>query len=68
MRRGITIQRYGPRSRSLALDGLAKESLGCADIALGAQAEVNGSACAVDRPIQVHPLAADLDVGLVNTP
>src|SRR3984957_5516675 len=68
MRRRITVQCDGLWGRTLALDGLAKERLGSADIALAAQPEVHGSARAVDRPVQVHPFAADLDVGLIDTP
>ena len=37
-------------------------------ISLGAQQEVNGVAVAIDRPIQVLPMAADLDVGFVYSP
>src|ERR1700730_4419726 len=68
MRCRVTVQCGGPWSRSLALDGRAKERPGRADIALAAQAEVHGSARAIDRPVQVRPFAADLDVGLIDTP
>src|SRR3984893_11134452 len=68
MRCRVTVQCDGPGSRSLALHGLAKERLGRDDIALSAQPEVYSSARAVDRPVQVHPFAADLDVGLIDTP
>lgn len=45
-----------------------KECPGRGMIALGPQKEVDGVAALVDRAVQVLPLAADLDVGLVHPP
>ena len=48
--------------------GALEECPGCGVVWLGAQQEVNGVAVAVDRPLQLPPLAADLHVGLVHPP
>ena len=37
-------------------------------IAMFAEPEFDGVASAVDRSVKVHPLAANLDVGLVHMP
>src|SRR6185295_1627767 len=50
----------------LVFQHLAEEALGRLQIALGRQEKVDGDAVLVDGPVQVSPLAADLDVGLVN--
>src|SRR5271165_6749556 len=68
MRCRIPVQCDGRRGRSLTFDGLTKERLGRSNIAPGTEAKVHGVSRAVDRPIQIHPLAADLHVGLVDAP
>ena len=47
---------------------LRKKRLGRPDIALAAQAKIDGPTFAIHRSVQVHPLAADLHVGLVDAP
>jgi hypothetical protein len=50
----------------LILPRLAEEALGRLQVAVGGQQEVDGRAMLVDGPVQIAPLAADLDVGLVD--
>src|SRR3954453_2618946 len=50
------------REQGLILQHLAEEALGRRQIALRRQEEVNGCAVLVDGPVEVAPLAADLDV------
>src|SRR5829696_2937938 len=50
----------------LVFQRLAEEALGGLQVALRREQEVNGSAVLVDGPVQVAPLAADLDVCLVD--
>src|SRR3954451_19733810 len=54
------------RKQGPALQHLAEEALGGIEIALRRQEEVDRDAVLVDGPVQVSPLAADLDVSLVN--
>src|SRR4051812_37962741 len=49
----------------LILQHLAEEALGGLEIALGREQEVDRGAVLVDGPVQIAPLAADLDVCLV---
>src|SRR3954462_2242534 len=67
--------RVGPRpigadpirgEERLLLQHLAKEPLGRVEIALGREQEVDRRAVLVDGPVQIAPLAADLDVCLVD--
>src|SRR5215217_1107549 len=48
------------------LQHLAEEALGRVEIALGREQEVDRVSVLVDGPVQIAPLAADLDVGLVD--
>ena len=50
------------REQGLVLQHLAEEALGRLQIALGRQEKVDRHAVLVDGPVQVSPLAADLDV------
>jgi hypothetical protein len=50
----------------VVLEHLAEEALGRVQVALGGEQKVDGRAVLVDGPVQITPLAADLDVGLVN--
>src|ERR1700733_7290274 len=68
MRCRITVQCDGPWQRSLHFDRLAEERLGCSDIAPGAEPKVYCLPIAIDRPVQIDPLAADFHVGLVDAP
>ena len=45
---------------------LAEEALGCVKIPVGGQQKVDRVPVLVDGPVQVAPLAADLDVGLID--
>src|SRR5689334_19676927 len=54
------------RKQGLVLQHLTEEALGRVQVALRCQEEVDRGAVLVDGPVQVAPLAADLDVGLVN--
>ena len=50
----------------MILQYLTEEALGCVQVALRGQEKVDRGAVLVDGPVQVSPLAADLDVRLVN--
>ena len=50
----------------LILQRLAEEALGSIEVALGRQQEVDWVPVLVDGPVQIAPLAADLDVCLVD--
>ena len=52
----------------MALERLAQEASGSREVAPFAEPELDGIAIAVDGAIQVVPLAADLDVCLINMP
>ena len=54
------------REQRPVLQHLAKEALGRLEIARGGEQEVNRRAVLVDSPVQVSPLAADLDVRFVD--
>ena len=50
------------REQRLVLQHLAEEALGGIEIARGGEQEVHGRAVLVDGPVQIAPLATDLDV------
>src|SRR3954469_20782468 len=50
----------------LVFQRLAEEALGGLEVALCREQEVHGRAVLVDGPVQIAPLAADLDVCLVD--
>ena len=52
----------------MSLQRLAKECFGGLHIAVGAQSEVDGLPFAIDDPVQIGSLAANLHVGLVDAP
>ena len=52
--------------QGLILQHLAEEALGGLQVARGGEQEVNRRAVLVDGPVQVAPLATDLDVSLVD--
>jgi hypothetical protein len=52
--------------QGLILQHLAEEALGCPQVARGGEQKIDRRAVFVDGPVQVAPLAADLDVRLVN--
>jgi len=54
------------REQGLVLQHFAKEALGRLQIALRSQEEIDRDAVLADGPVQISPLTADLDVGLVN--
>ena len=53
---------------AVQVDGAFEERPGCGVISFGAQQEIDCIAVAVDRAVQVLPLACDLDVGLIHPP
>src|SRR3954452_4679149 len=68
-------RRVGPRAigadpvggeQRLVFQRLAEEALGRLQVALRREQEVDRVSVLVDGPVQVAPLAADLDVGLVD--
>src|SRR3954453_20882737 len=50
----------------MVLQHFAEEALGRSQVARGGEQKVDRRAVLVDGPVQIAPLAADLDVGLVN--
>jgi hypothetical protein len=52
----------------MALQGLTQEACGGSEVSPLAEPEFNSIAIAVDGAIQIPPLAADLDVCLINRP
>ena len=50
----------------LILEHLAEEALGGVEIAVGGEQEVDRLAMLIDGAVEVAPLAADLDVGLID--
>jgi hypothetical protein len=50
----------------MLLEHLAEETLGRLQITPGGEQEIDRRAVLIDGPVQVSPLATDLDVGLVN--
>src|SRR4051794_490658 len=54
------------REQGMLLQHLAEEALGRLQVARGGEQKVDRRAMLVDGPVQVSPLAADLDIGLVN--
>ena len=71
-RAGVALQTVGhdlPRVAGIvSAERLAQEALGRLLVPLGAEPEVDGLAGAVDRPVEIAPLTADPDVGLVDVP
>src|SRR5271166_472042 len=59
------LDKYG---LSIEPDGSGKEPLGCGDVPALAQEKVDRSTSFIHCAIEVHPLAFDLDIGLVHTP
>src|SRR5215471_16539672 len=57
------LRRFAP-----VLHRLAKKALGRIHIALSAQEEIDGPAGLIHGPIQVHPTAPNLYIGLVHPP
>src|SRR5271165_5615329 len=64
---GVAVQGNQPRCPMLP-DGSGKEPLGCCDVPALAQEKVDRSTSFIHCAIEVHPLAFDLDIGLVHTP
>ena len=65
----VLVHRDGARVHSVRLgQRFAEEAFGCRCVPFGREQEVDRLAAAVDRPIQVHPAAFDLHVGLVHPP
>jgi hypothetical protein len=52
----------------MPLQGPFEEALGRRQITAFAEKELNGVPDAVDGTIQIHPLTADLDIGLIDVP
>lgn len=53
---------------AMALQGLPQEAFGRRQVTVFAEEECDRIAKAVDGAIEIHPLAADLDVGLFHVP
>src|ERR1700674_5292907 len=68
MRRCVALERDALGCAVLCLQRLAKERLGCGDIAPGTEPEVDCLALLVDRAIKIDPFAADLHVRLIDSP
>jgi hypothetical protein len=68
VRGGVAVQCDAHRRAALSLQRLAKERLRRLHIAVGAQAEVHGLTLAIDSPVKVAPLAANLHVRFVDAP
>lgn len=68
VRGGIPIERDRLRWLALMFDGLAAESFGRAHIALCPEHEVDCLAEPIHRPVELEPLATNLQIGLVNAP
>jgi hypothetical protein len=49
-------------------DGLAEKGFGRLPVALRAEHEVHRPTSPINRPVEIRPLAANLQVGLVDTP
>src|SRR5471032_1263549 len=64
----IAIERDGFRWMPLMLDDLLEKCLCCCHVAFGAEHEVYRLACPINRPIEIDPPAADLQVRFVDTP
>jgi hypothetical protein len=59
MRGRIAIQRNGFWSKPLTLDRLREESLGCSDIAPGAEPEVDCLSRPINCTVKIDPFATD---------
>ena len=59
---------HNPLRSAMPLKSLAQEPLGSGEIAPLAEPELDRVAIAVDRPVQLPPPPADLDVCLINMP
>lgn len=57
-----------PIRSAMTLQPLSEEALGCRQVALLAEPKLDCVTDSVDGAIEIHPLAADLDVGLVDMP
>ena len=68
MRGGVAIESDRVWRSALMPDRLLEEGLCCGYIPSAAEPEVNRLARLVHRPIQIGPLAADLDIGLIHSP
>jgi hypothetical protein len=68
VRGSIAIERDGLRRLPLMPDGRAEKGFGRGHFAPRPEHEVPRLASPIHRPVQVDPLAANLQVGLVDTP
>src|ERR1700692_254773 len=68
MRCRVSIQCDGLRRRSLTFDRLPEERFGRSDIAPGTETKIHCSAVSIDRTVEIHPFAADLDIRLIDAP
>ena len=66
MGRGVAVERDAQRHLTLYLERFAQERLGRSHISLAAEPEVYGVSAAINRAIQVNPLAADIHIGLIH--
>ena len=64
----MPVRRHPVRSEALGRPGRAEERLGRLHVAVLAEHRVDQVAAAVDRPIQVGPAAADLQIRLIDVP
>ena len=68
MRSCIAIEGDCVRCSALMSDCLPEEGLGCRYISSGTESKVNGLPSLVHRPVEIDPLTAYLDVGLIHSP
>jgi hypothetical protein len=66
--RGLVAIQRDPARLALVFQRLAKESLGRIHIPPATEMRLNRMAALVHRAVQVHPLAARLDIGRVTPP
>ncbi len=64
----IAVQRDGFRSEPLTLDRFREEGLGCSDIALGAEPEVDRFTRSINCTVKIEPFATDFHIRLVDSP
>jgi hypothetical protein len=68
MGRGIAVQGDRVRRPTFVPDRFPEERFGCGYIPSAAEPEIDGLTSLVHRSVEIHPLAAYLDVGLIDSP
>jgi hypothetical protein len=65
---GLAAVDYDPLGSAMPLERLAQKPLGGREVSPFAEPETDRVAIAIDGAIEIPPLAADLDVSLVDVP